>query len=71
MQGEQGTFDVAVSFYGPDFVLTVLWTTDSTTPDQVRAEAAARWFEDTYGFDPSEHAERVDIAAMPPSARAT
>lgn len=59
-------FDVGVSFYGADFVLTILWTTDETVNDEVRAAAAADWFLDTYGFDPALHARDVRVEPLPP-----
>lgn len=60
-----GEFDVGVSFYADDFVLTVVWTTDATIEDEARALAAAEWFLDTYGFDPNEHATRVAVEPLP------
>jgi hypothetical protein len=57
--------DVGITYFGPDFALTIRWTTSADTDDETRAEAAASWFADTYGFDPSEHAERVTVAPLP------
>lgn len=56
---EAEEFDVGVSFYADDFVLTVRWTASATTDDETRVMAAHEWFRDTYGFDPGEYATDI------------
>lgn len=64
--GEPDEFEVAVTFYGPDWVLSVLWSTDSLADDEVRADAASQWFHSEYGFAPAAAAERTVVAPVPP-----
>ena len=64
-QADGAEVDVGVSFYGDDFVLTVVWSTDPSTDDETRVQAAAEWFRDTYGFDPAEHAVRTSVQPLP------
>lgn len=56
---------VGVSFFGPDFVLTVVWAmAPGVDEDQVIDEAAA-WFRRTYGFDVAVHSERAAVNPLP------
>ena len=56
--------DVGVSFYGPDFFLSLLRTRSAETDDETRAHAAAEWFSHTYGFDPGEHATNITVTPV-------
>jgi len=62
---EAEEFDVGVSFYAYDFVLTVRWTTSATTDDETRVMAAHEWFRDTYGFDPAEYSTDISVERIP------
>lgn len=56
--------DVIVSFVGPDFRLDVQWTTSPTTDDETRANAAAEWFAEVYGFAVIEHVTDIRITEV-------
>ena len=63
---EEVEYDVEIAYHGPDFVLTVAWTTSESVDDETRATAAAEWFEDAYGFAPIEHAREIQVKRLSP-----
>jgi hypothetical protein len=56
---------VGVTYYGPYFALTVLWTLEPGDTDEETIAAAAIWFTTHYGFDPREHATKTTVAPVP------
>lgn len=58
-------YNVGVSFYGDDFVVTVLWSTSATADNEVRALAASEWFLEKYGFDLAQHTRRSEVSPVP------
>jgi len=54
-----------VTFYAPDFTLTVRWDTSASTGDEARMLGAAGWFADTYGFNPGDYATSTVVDRIP------
>ena len=62
---EPGTPGVGVTFFGPYFALTVLWTLDKGDTDAQTIAAAAIWFRARFGFDPRTQATKTTVAPVP------
>lgn len=60
---------VGVSYYGRDWVLTVVWHTSPEVSDDTLIAAAAAWFAEKYGFNPADHALRADVRPVPPTTQ--
>ncbi len=53
--------DVDVIFSCDEFELRIHWESDASTTDEARAEGAAVWFSEKYGFNPGQYAKNINV----------